>query len=165
VIALHGWHARIAAADSSTLLRGGVLALAGLGVAGLLVELAFLRHWSSAGELVVWPALATAGAATLALARRPTRRRVVTVRWIALSVALVGIAGMWFHVTENLTAGPLDRAYAATWDGLSTLQQWFLAVTGGVGPAPALAPGSISEVALALALATVRHPALMEAAT
>ena len=161
--ALREWRAHVAAADTSTLLRAGVLGLAGLGVVGLIVELAFLRHWSSAGELVVWPALAAAGAATLALARHPTRRRVVIVRWIALGVALVGIAGMWFHVTENLTAGPLDRAFATTWDGMSSLEQWYLAMTGGVGPAPALAPGSISEVALAIVLATVRHPALLEA--
>ena len=120
-------------AETSTLLRVGVLGLAGLGTAGLLVELAFLRHWSSAAELIVWPALA---------------------------VVAVGLAGMWFHVSENLVAGPLDRAYATTWDTLSSANQWFLAITGGVGPAPALAPGSMSELGLAIALGTFRHPAL-----
>ena len=160
---IRAWQARFAEADPSTLLRSGVLALAGFGVLGLLAELAFLRHWSSAGELIVWPTLAAAGLATVVLAFQPTRTRVLAIRWIAVAVAVLGVVGMWFHVTENLTAGPLDRNFAATWDGLSTLQQWFLAVTGGVGPAPALAPGSISEVALAIILATLRHPALAEA--
>lgn len=151
---------RAAARDTATLLRGGILVLAGLGVAGLLVELAFLRHWSSTGELIVWPALAVAGAATLVLARWATPSRVRAVRWIAVGVAVVGVAGVVLHVNENLIAGPLDRAYAATWDAMSSIEQLFLAVTGGVGPAPALAPGSITEVAFAIALATVRHPAM-----
>jgi hypothetical protein len=154
---------RLDHAETSTLLRAGVLGLAGLGLAGLLVELAFLRHWSSAGELIVWPALAAAAAGTAVIAWWPTPRRVRAVRWVALGVVVVGLAGVWFHVTENLTAGPLDRAYAATWDTLSSIEQWLLAVTGGVGPAPALAPGSMSELGLAIALATFRHPVLTRA--
>jgi hypothetical protein len=146
--------------DTASLLRGGILALAGLGVAGLLVELAFLRHWSSTGELIVWPTLAVAGIATFVLARWATPTRVHIVRWLALAVAIVGVVGVVLHVNENLIAGPLDRNYAATWDTLPWIQQLFIASTGGVGPAPALAPGSITELALAIALATVRHPAL-----
>jgi hypothetical protein len=61
---------------------------------------------------------------------------------------------------ENLGAGPLDRNYATTWDGLSFMEQLWLATTGGVGPAPVLAPGSLAEIALAILLATIRHPAL-----
>lgn len=72
---------------------------------------------------------------------------------------------MALHVNENLLAGPLDRSYASTWDSLSIVEQLFLAVTGGVGPAPALAPGSMSELGLAIALATIRHPALEPAAS
>jgi hypothetical protein len=154
------WGSRIAGADPATLLRCGIVALAALGVAGLLVELAFLRHWSSTGALIVWPALGAAGLATAALARRPSDRRIRWVRWVALAVVVVGLVGMALHVNENLLAGPLDRAYAATWDSLPTTTQLLLALTGGVGPAPALAPGSMSELGLAIALATLRHPAL-----
>jgi hypothetical protein len=146
--------------DSAALLRGGIVALAALGVAGLLIELAFLRHWSTIGALVVWPTLVAAALAVVALARRPAPGRVRVVRWLALAVVVVGVVGMVLHVNENLIAGPLDRNYASTWDSLSLLEQLLLAVTGGVGPAPALAPGSMSELGLAIALATVRHPAL-----
>ncbi|HET7182697.1 MAG TPA: hypothetical protein VFI15_10735 [Candidatus Limnocylindrales bacterium] len=155
-----GLRTRLASTDPAVLLRGGIVALAALGVVGLLVELAFLRHWSTVGALVVWPALAAAAAAVVALVRRPTAGRVRLVRWLALAVVVVGIAGIVLHVNENLIAGPLDRSYAATWDSLSAVEQLFLAVTGGVGPAPALAPGSMSELGLAIALATFRHPAL-----
>jgi len=62
-------------------------------------------------------------------------------------------------VAENLTAGPLDRDYAATWSSMPAVEQWWLAMTGGVGPAPTLAPGALLEISLALALATIRHPA------
>lgn len=148
--------------DTPTLLRRGLLVLSTLGVAGLTLELVFLRHWSSATQLIVWPAIAAAGVGLAILARRPSSRRVMVVRAIAITVAVVGIIGVGIHVAENLTAGPLDRNYAATWDSLSPLAQWFLAITGFVGPAPTLAPGSVTEVALALGLATVRHPALAD---
>jgi hypothetical protein len=42
---------------------------------------------------------------------------------------------------------------------MSVLDQWWTAVTSGVGPAPTLAPGALAEISLALILATVRHPA------
>ena len=53
---------------------------------------------------------------------------------------------------------PADDAEGG--DRESRVEQLLLAVTGGVGPAPALAPGSMSELGLAIALATFRHPAL-----
>ena len=150
--------------DSATILRAGLIALAALGVVGLLFELVFLRHWSTVGALVVWPALGAAGLATVVLAGHPTPRRVRLVRALALGVVVAGLVGMVLHVNENLLAGPLDRNYAATWDSLAAATQLFLAITGGVGPAPALAPGSMSELGLAIVLATLRHPALEPAA-
>ena len=75
-------------------------------------------------------------------------------------VVAIGGLGIWFHVQENLDAGPLDRHYAATWDSMSSLDQLWAATTGGVGPAPILAPGVLVEISLALLLATVAHPAL-----
>ncbi len=43
---------------------------------------------------------------------------------------------------------------------MSAVEQLWLAITGGVGPAPVLVPGTLAEISLALILATVRHPAL-----
>jgi hypothetical protein len=79
-------------------------------------------------------------------------------RWLALAVAAVAVVGIWFHVQENLDAGPLDRAYADTWDTLGSAEQLWLAITGGVGPAPTLAPGALAEISFALLLATLRLP-------
>ncbi len=75
-------------------------------------------------------------------------------------VAVVGAAGIGVHVWANLQAGPLDRDFESTWAALPILQQWWLASTGQVGPAPTLAPGALTEIALALLIATIRHPAL-----
>jgi hypothetical protein len=77
------------------------------------------------------------------------------VRTLAVVALVVSTTGVALHVIENLDAGPLDRAYAATWDTMSPLAQWWTAITGGVGPAPVLAPGALAEIALALALGTV----------
>jgi len=83
---------------------------------------------------------------------------------VAVLATAFALVGFGFHVVENLDAGPLDRNYAATWDSMSSLDQWFTAVTGGVGPAPTLAPGVLVEMGLGLLLATVRHPAVVDEA-
>ena len=145
--------------DPGSLLRRGVLALAALGIAGTTLELVFLRHWDSATKAVVWPAMAALALAAALIVVRPGRRTIVVARALAAGVAAIALIGIWFHVTENLTAGPLDRAYATTWDTMSGLEQLWTAVSGGVGPTPTLAPGVLAEIALALLLATVSHPA------
>lgn len=137
------------------LLRRGLLALAGLGMAGTTVELVFLRHWSSLTAAIVWVGIVALAIGLAVLAREPSRRAVRLVRLMAAIGFTISILGVWFHVQENLTAGPLDRAYAATWDTMSALDQWWTATTGGVGPAPTLAPGALAEISLALLLATI----------
>ncbi len=146
--------------DSAPLLRRGLLALAALGLAGTTVELVFLRHWSGPTQLIVWPGVIVLGIGLALMALRPSRGAVRAVQMLALMAVAVALTGMVLHVHENLDAGPLDRVFAATWDGLAALDQWWLAITGGVGPAPVLAPGALAEIALALLLATVRHPGL-----
>jgi hypothetical protein len=146
-----GWQA--------TILRRGLLGLVALGILGTAVELLFLGHWGSAAKTIVWPALGLiALAAVLVAWPSPTRLRAA--RAIALGVALVALVGVGFHVAENLTAGPLDRDFTATWDSMSPIGQWWAAITGGVGPAPTLAPGVLLQLALGVLLATVRHPAV-----
>jgi hypothetical protein len=73
---------------------------------------------------------------------------------------LIAAVGIGLHLVENLAAGPLDRAFASVWDTLTPVEQVWTAATGGVGPAPVLAPGVLAEISLALLLATVRHPTL-----
>jgi hypothetical protein len=148
------------APDLATTLRQGILGLAALGLVGTAVELVFLRHWSSALQLVVWPTLVLLFGAWWAVGLRPTPVRVRRARWLALSVLVIAALGVVVHVWANLDAGPLDQDYETTWATLPAIQQWFLAITGGVGPAPVLAPGVLAEIALAIGLATVGHPAI-----
>jgi hypothetical protein len=146
--------------DTPTLLRRGVLALAWLGLLGTTTELVFLRHWQSATQLIVWPFVVVLGAAALVVSVSPTRRSIGVVRWLAAVVVLASVVGVGLHVIENLDAGPLDRTYASAWSSMTPFDQWWAAITGGVGPAPVLAPGALAEISLAVLLATVRHPAV-----
>ena len=152
-----------AGVDTAIVLRRGVLALAGLGIGGTTIELVFLRHWTTATAAIVWVGIVALGGAFVALLGHPSARRVRAVRILAAVGLVVAVAGIWFHVLENLDAGPLDRAFASRWDSMSVLDQWWTAVNDGVGPAPTLAPGALAEISLALLLATLRHPAIAEA--
>jgi hypothetical protein len=147
--------------DTATILRRGVLALAALGIAGTAIELIFLRHWATATATIVWIGILALSAGFVVLLGRPSAGRVQAVRILAVVGAIIAILGVGFHVLENLDAGPLDRVYATRWETMSVVDQWWTAVTGGVGPAPTLAPGALAEISLALTLATVRHPATL----
>ncbi len=149
-----------AGVPTATLLRRSVLLLALVGLVGAGVELVFLRHWKAATQLIVWPTLVALAVGFVLLVRRPSRRSVVWARRLAVAVALVAVVGVVLHALANVDAGPLDRVFATRWSEMSAIEQWWEAVTGGVGPAPVLAPGVLAEVSLALVIATLRHPAL-----
>jgi hypothetical protein len=144
--------------DTPGLLRGGVLLLALLGAGGVSIELVFLRHWSSASQAIVWPAMMALGVALVLLAGRPRRGRILVARVLACGVLAVAAVGLVLHVEENLGAGPLDRDIGPRWERMHVVEQWTAAIIGDVGPAPTLAPGALAEISLALLLATVRHP-------
>ena len=150
--------------DTPTLLRRGVLALAWLGLMGTTIELVFLRHWSSATQLIVWPLVGVLAVSVVLISLLPTSRSIVLVRWLAVGVVLVSIIGIGLHGIENIDAGPLDRNYAQIWSSMSPLDQWWVAITGAVGPAPVLAPGALAEISLAILVTTIRHPALEQGA-
>lgn len=148
----------LAGPDVATTLRRGILGLAVLGIVGTSIELVFLRHWTEATQLIVWPAMLLLAVGVWIVARQPTRARIQWARRLAGVVLVVAALGVLIHVNANLEAAPLDADYEATWSTLPTIQQWWLAITGGVGPAPTLAPGALAEIALALLLATFAHP-------
>jgi hypothetical protein len=139
----------------AVVLRRGLLGLAGLGIVGTAMELVFLRHWSTATAAIVWIGIVALAIGFAVLLRAPNRRAISIVRAMAGLAFLVSLTGVGFHVAENLTAGPLDRLYAPIWDSMGPINQWWTAITGGVGPAPTLAPGALAEISLALLLATV----------
>ena len=145
--------------DPTHRLRLGLLGLSAFSIVGLAFELAFLRHWGSALEATVWPVLLVLVIDWVTIVRGRSARAIVA-RWLAAVTVAVAVIGVGVHVWANLQAAPLDREFAATWSTLPPARQLFLAVTGGVGPAPTLAPGALAEIAVTLALSTVGHPAL-----
>lgn len=136
-------------------IRRGLLVLTGVGLLGTAIELVFLRHWSNTTAAIVWVGIIALGIAFVTLLRRPSTTALRLVRAAAAIALVVSAVGVFFHVRENLTAAPLDRKVGPTWDSLSPVAQLWMAGTGGVGPAPTLAPGSLAEIALGLLLATI----------
>ncbi len=141
-------------------LRSGVLALGALGVVGTAIELATIEHWGSLEQLIPWIVLGVMAAVIAALALAPSWAVVRGAQ--LLGVATLGSAalGVFEHVQENLTAGPLDQTLGPRWDSMSTLGQWWAAASGQIGPAPLLAPGILAEIGLCVLLACWAHPAL-----
>jgi hypothetical protein len=144
--------------DTASLLRLGLIGLALLGIIGTAIELVFLEHWDGATQQIVWPALAASCLALLLLVWRPSPAKIWIARALAVAVLAIAGLGIWFHVQENMDAGFLDRTYGVTWDSRGTLDQAWLALTGQVGPAPTLAPGTLVQISLAILLITVRLP-------
>lgn len=141
-------------------LRAGLLALAGLGVAGTALELAVIRHWESAVQLIPWAVLAVVAAAIVGVAVRPSEVRVRLGQGIGLVTLAAGAYGVFEHVSSNLSAGPLDATYGPRWATMGTVARWWAAASGGVGPSPTLAPAVLAQIGLCLLLATWAHPAL-----
>ena len=101
-------------------LRAGLLVLAGLGVAGTAAELAAIRHWESAVQLIPWAVLAALGAAIAAVAWLPGRATVLGSRLVGLATLAVGAYGVVEHVSSNLSSGPLDATYGPRWASMGT---------------------------------------------
>lgn len=147
---------RVAPRGAASTLRRGLLGLAGLGVVGTGLELAFLGHWDGALQLVAWLGIALLAAALAILARTRSSATIRVVRALAGLAVVVGVVGVLVHVNANLEEAPLDRDLGSGWDARPLIERLWLAATGQVGPAPALAPGALAQTALAILLATVR---------
>ncbi len=140
-------------------LRRGLLGVAALSVTGTVIELAMLRHWTQASQVIAWGACAALLVA-IALAARPASPTVVRVaRTIAFVVCVSAAFGVWEHVEGNYDAAPLDAEYGERWDSMSAAARWWAAFTKSVGPSPALAPLVLVQAALLILLALHRHPA------
>jgi len=141
------------------LLRRGLLGLACLTILGIGIELYTERHWTQPVQLIAWAALALTAAAIILLLGRPSARRVHAAQVVAAIVVVSAAVGVWQHIQANYDAGPLDRRYGQTWEGMTAVSRWWLAARKGVGPSPPLAPGALAQAGLCVLLATVRHPA------
>ncbi len=142
------------------LLRRGLLGLATLTILGIAVELYTERHWTQPMQLIAWAALALTALAIALLIGQPSAGRVRAAQIVAAVVVISAAVGVWQHIQANYDAGPLDRRYGQTWEGMSAMSRWWLAARKGVGPSPPLAPGALAQAGLCVLLATMRHPAL-----
>lgn len=129
--------------------------LGATGIAGTTVELAMLRHWTSASQLVAWAALVALAVALLLTTARPTVARLRAGRYLAVAVALSAAFGVVEHIDANYASGPLDFRYADRWATMSLPARWWAAASGAVGPAPALAPAILAQAAVFVWLAGV----------
>ncbi|KUI24835.1 hypothetical protein AU196_14990 [Mycobacterium sp. IS-1742] len=143
-------------------------ALLGLTLAGILAtafELASERHWNGLEQFIPWFAL-TVLTVALVLACLRSGPAHLLARALAVLVVCASIYGVVDHVAVNHNSGPLDQRYAETWEAMPVTEQWWLAITKAVGPAPTLAPGILAQTALLLLLASllrVRRPEDSEA--
>jgi hypothetical protein len=144
---------------AASLLRGGLLALAGITTVALGIELAAERHWTQPVQLIAWVALAVMLLAIGLLLGRVTSGRIQAARLLAVLVVVSAIVGIWEHIESNYDAGELDQEYTARWESLPEASRWWLAVTKTVGPSPPLAPGALAQAGACVLLATLRHPA------
>ena len=144
---------------AAPLLRRALLVLSGIALVGTTVELVIGRHWDSLEQVIPFGAIALAGMALWLIAARPTRRRLRLARGLCLIVLAVSELGVWNHIEGNQESGALDSRFADRWESMSAADRWWRAASGGVGPAPPLAPGVLAETALMLLAATLRHPA------
>ena len=142
------------------LLRRSLVLLAALGSVVTSLELALMRHWDGALQLVPWPAIAALAIGVLLVLGHPGRRRIQAARLIAVGVLVVAAVGVAIHVWANYDAGVLDARYTLTWAAKGELERWLLAATDAVGPTPVMAPAALGFMALALSFSTLRHPAL-----
>ena len=142
--------------DGSALVRRGLVALIVIGILAAAFELATERHWNGIEQLIPWMALAVLAVA-VALLLVPHGRGVPAARVLATLVLAASAYGVIDHIVVNHESGALDQRYSQTWETLPVVEQWWLAVTKTVGPAPTLAPGVLGQSALLLVLASVRR--------
>jgi hypothetical protein len=141
-------------ADAASVVRRGLVALTVIGILAAAFELATERHWNGIEQLIPWIALAVLGVA-VGLLFVPVGWSVPAARALAVLVLGASAYGVLDHVLVNYGSGALDRRYADSWDTLPVLEQWWLAATKTVGPAPTLAPGVLGQSALLLVLASI----------
>lgn len=142
--------------ETLTTLRGILLFVLLLGLAGLGAELLFLKHDESAAQLIA-PGLIAA--ALLTLAWHLVERGPASVRALQFTMALfvgAGALGLYFHYGANVEfqheMDPSLRGMALFWKAMAAKTP------------PALAPGSMTQLGLIGLAYTFRHPALVRRA-
>ena len=148
-------------ADTAMILRRSMLGLAAAGILATAVELATLRHWTTATQLIPWFILGVLAIGVLIVALGGSRQMIRVAQFVALVSAIGGLYGLYIHVKANYDAAILDYHYTDKWPTMSLTSKLWAAGSGQVGPSPVMAPAVLSQIGICLALATFRHPRLV----
>jgi hypothetical protein len=132
-------------------LRQLLLAVILLGIVGLQVELALLRHAESVTQWIPHVALMIGLLSTLAVYVRPVVPTLRAFQGVMLIFLIVGALGVYLHFKGNVEFA-LERTPSLSGTGLI-----WKALRGAT---PALAPGALAQLGLLGLLYTYRHPAL-----
>ncbi|MFN2636477.1 MAG: hypothetical protein ABR585_05595 [Gemmatimonadaceae bacterium] len=134
-------------------LRQLLLALVLVGIVGLAVELALLRHAESVSQWIPHVTLFVGLLVTLAVYFRPRRKTLKAFRIVMAWFIVIGVLGLYFHFKGNvefaLERNPSLTGLPLVWKALR-------------GATPALAPGALSQLGLLGLVFTFRHPGLTE---
>ena len=132
-------------------LRQLLLVLVVIGLVGLQVELALLKHAESATQWIPHVALMIGLIATAAVYFRPAPATLKVFQAIMAAFLLVGALGVFFHLKGNVEFA-LERDPSLTGAGLI-----WKALRGAT---PALAPGALAQIGLLGLLYSYKHPVL-----
>jgi hypothetical protein len=132
-------------------LRQLLLLLVFIGVVGLEVELALLRHAESFTQWIPHVALFIGLLSTAVVYFRPRRETLKAFQVVMLAFLIVGILGVFLHLKGNVEFA-LERD-----SSLSGAKLLWKALRGAT---PALAPGALAQLGLLGLLFSYRHPAL-----
>ena len=139
------------AAFMNASLRQLLLAVILLGIVGLQIELALLKHAESLTQWIPHVALMIGLLSTLAVYVRPAVATLRVFQAVMLIFLIVGALGVYLHLQGNvefaLERTPSLSGTALIWKALR-------------GATPALAPGALAQLGLLGLLYAYRHPAL-----
>jgi hypothetical protein len=128
-----------------------LLALVVIGIVGLEVELALLRHAESFSQWIPHVTLFVGLLATAAIYFRPGARTLKAFQVMMIIFTAVGALGIYFHLHGNVEFA-LERD-----PSLSGVRLLWKALRGA---SPALAPGALAQLGLLGLLYGYKHPAL-----
>jgi hypothetical protein len=132
-------------------LRQLLLALVFIGIVGLEVELALMRHAESLTQWIPHVALLIGLLSTAAVYLRPSPATLRPFQVVMFSFLVVGALGVYLHLSGNVEFA-LERDPSLT--GASLIWKVLRGAT------PALAPGALAQLGLLGLLYSYRHPAL-----
>jgi hypothetical protein len=128
-----------------------LLALVVIGIVGLEVELALLRHAESFSQWIPHVTLFIGLLTTAAVYFRPGPRTLRVFQVLMIVFLIVGALGVYFHLHGNVE-------FAQERDpSLSGVRLLWKALRGA---SPALAPGALAQLGLLGLLYSYKHPAL-----